>query len=295
MTDPRLLTLLTLVKIKNYTKTAQKLFITQPAVTHHIKTLEKEYEINIFSDPKTFELTNEGKILVEYARRMINQSTQLQGALEKSKNTSKEFRLAVTNDSAVILQKRNLMQSFFEYFNSSSFVMVDDLNNIFKALQEGNLDFAIIDSEYDDDLFEGFLLDSFQIVPVCYNLGKFKEIKRVTREMLKNNPLIIGTKEEGMGSATIQGLKASSIKINTNNIVTCNSFYVMSECIKAKDGIGFMYLDLVYLSPYMKKMDLVHFKSSQNIYLIYNQNSYNKKELKTIIDTIYRMAVVKND
>ena len=118
MTDPRLLTLLTLVKIKNYTKTAQKLFITQPAVTHHIKTLEKEYEINIFSDPKTFELTNEGKILVEYARRMINQSTQLQGALEKSKNTSKEFRLAVTNDSAVILQKRNLMQSFFEYFNS---------------------------------------------------------------------------------------------------------------------------------------------------------------------------------
>ena len=45
MDDPRLLTLCTLVRIKNYTKTAKRLFITQPAVTHHIQSLEKEYDI----------------------------------------------------------------------------------------------------------------------------------------------------------------------------------------------------------------------------------------------------------
>lgn len=295
MIDQRLLTLLTLVKIKNYTKTAQKLFITQPAVTHHIKTIEKEYDINIFTDNKSFELTNEGKIMVEYARRMINQSTQLQGALEKSKNTTEEFRFALTNESAVILQKRNLMSYFFDYYNCSATVKVDTPNNIFRNLQEGNLDFAVIDCEYDDDLFDGCLLDTFQIVPVCYNQGKFKEIKRVTREMLKNNPLIIGSKEEGMGIATIQGLKNASIKINNSNVLTCNSSFVMSECIKAKDGIGFMYLDLVYLSPYMKKMDLVHFKISQNIYLIYNQNSYDKKDLKNIVDSIKKLMVIEND
>lgn len=53
MDDPRLLTLCTLVRIKNYTKTAKRLFITQPAVTHHIQSLEKEYDIKIFSDSKT--------------------------------------------------------------------------------------------------------------------------------------------------------------------------------------------------------------------------------------------------
>ena len=295
MIDQRLMTLLTLVKIKNYTKTAQKLFITQPAVTNHIKTLEKEYGISIFNDSKTFELTSEGKILVEYARRMVNQSTQHQEALDKSKTSTKEFRFALTNESMVILQKRNLMSSFFDYYNCNATLNVDTPNNIFKNLQAGNLDFAVIDCEYDDDMFDGCLLDSFTIVPVCYSQGKFKEIKRVTREMLKNNPLIIGNQEEGMGKSTIQGLKNSSIKISNSSLITCNSSFVMSECIKAKDGIGFMYLDLVYLSPYMKKMDLVHYKASQNIYLIYNSSSYDKKELKNIVDSIKKWTETDND
>lgn len=291
MIDSRLMTLLTLVKVKNYTKTAQKLFITQPAVTHHIKSLEKEYEINIFVKDKSFELTNEGEIMVEYARRMINQSTQLQGAIEKSKQTSKNFSLALTNESAVILQKKNLLSLFFEFFNSSSNVMIENINKIFKDLQEGLIDFAIIDSDFDDDLFDGYLLDTFQIVPVCYNLGKFKEIKRVTREMLKNNPLVIGNNNDGMGAATINALKNCNIKINQSNVITSNSSYVMGECIKAKDGIGFMYYDLVNLSPSIKKMDLLHFNATQNVYLIYNQNSFDKKLLKNIISALKKWMV----
>ena len=174
-------------------------------------------------------------------------------------------------------------------------VIVYNSKKIFKDLQEGNIDFAIIDCDYDDDLYDGCLLDTLDIVPVCYNKGKFKEIKRVTREMLKNNPLIIGVLDEGMGEQTIQSLKKSSIKINQNNIVTCNSSFVMSECIKAKDGIGFMYHDLANINPDMKKMDLVHFNSSQNVYLIYNQNSYDKKELKAIVDDIKKWVVSNND
>lgn len=291
MIDPRLMTLLTLVKIKNYTKTAQKLFITQPAVTHHIKSIEKEYGINIFANNKTFELTNEGEIMVEYARRMINQSTQLQGALEKSKQVSKNFSLALTSESSIILNKKNLLSLFFDFFNSTSNVKIDNIKQIFKDLQEGLIDFAIVDSSYDDDLFDGFLLDTFQIVPVCYNQGKFKEIKRVTREMLKNNPLILGDFSEGMGMATINSLIKSNIKINQGNIVTCNNSFLMAECIRAKDGIGFMYFDLVNQNKDMKKMDLLNFNCTQNVYLIYNQNSFDKKLLKSIIYELKKWMV----
>ena len=291
MIDPRLMTLLTLVKIKNYTKTAQKLFITQPAVTHHIKSIEKEYEINIFANNKTFELTNEGEIMVEYARRMINQSTQLQGALEKSKQVSKNFSLALTSESSIILNKKNLLSLFFDFFNSTSNVKIDNIKQIFKDLQEGLIDFAIVDSSYYDYLFDGFLLDTVQIVPVCYNQGKFKEIKRVTREMLKNNPLILGDFNEGMGMTTINSLKKSNIKINQGNIVTCNTSFLMAECIRAKDGIGFMYFDLVNQNKDMKKMDLLNFNCTQNVYLIYNQNSFDKKLLKSIIYELKKWMV----
>ena len=43
MIDERLLSLYILSKEKNYTKTANTLNLTQPAISHHIKSLEKEY------------------------------------------------------------------------------------------------------------------------------------------------------------------------------------------------------------------------------------------------------------
>ena len=70
MIDNRLITFLTLLEEKNYTKTANKLYISQPAVTHHIKSLENEYNISLFDDSKSFKLTNAGSILYEHALRI---------------------------------------------------------------------------------------------------------------------------------------------------------------------------------------------------------------------------------
>ena len=49
MIDHRLHTFLTVCKYMNYTKAAQELFITQPAVSQHIRYLEKYYGVSLFS------------------------------------------------------------------------------------------------------------------------------------------------------------------------------------------------------------------------------------------------------
>lgn len=286
MVDPRLVTLLTLCKVKNYTKTAQRLFITQPAVTHHIKTLEKEFEIQIFSNNKTFELTPEGNIMVEYAIRMIDQSTQLQNALEKSRSDNKPLSLAMTNAASIILKKKKLLNIFYDYYNNNALIRVEVLNEIIKELQEGKIDLAIIDGDYDDDLFDGVIIDTVSIVPVCYKEGKFKEIRRITREMLKNNPINIGGTDDGMGAATLQALKSANVRLTKSRLLSSNSTFVLSESIEATDGIGFMYLDLLDIYSNLKKMDLLNFNGTQNIYLIYNNTSFDKPLFKKIITNI---------
>ena len=42
MTDAKLITLITLAEKKSFTKTAEALSLTQPAVSHHIQQLENE-------------------------------------------------------------------------------------------------------------------------------------------------------------------------------------------------------------------------------------------------------------
>ena len=70
MIDAKLTTLLTLIEAQSYTKAAQMLSLTQPAVSQHIRGLEQEYGIKIFlKGTKGMVLTPEGKILEKYARR----------------------------------------------------------------------------------------------------------------------------------------------------------------------------------------------------------------------------------
>jgi LysR family transcriptional regulator for metE and metH len=48
MIDLRLLTLIAVAEERNFTKAAEKLNLTQPAVSHHIKDLEDELNTQLF-------------------------------------------------------------------------------------------------------------------------------------------------------------------------------------------------------------------------------------------------------
>ena len=193
MNDPRLLTLLTLIKVKSYTKTAERLFITQPAVSQHVKSLEHQYDITIFDGTKGFNLTKQGEILVEYARRMQNQDIQLKETLNNSLNKSLPIRIGVCDFCKGIITDNEFFNLILENYNHKVELYILNSEQIFTDLEAGKLDLAIVDNSYNDDLFEGVLLDTLSIVPFVYKEGKFKEIKRITREMLKNNPIIIAS------------------------------------------------------------------------------------------------------
>lgn len=286
MNDSRLLTLLTLVKMKNYTQTAQRLFITQPAVSHHIKSLENEYDIKIFEGNKGFELTQQGQILFEYARRMLDQSREVNEAIKNSFLLKKNLNLGVTFNSNILLSKEGFLNCFFDIYNSCVNIYTDSKERIYELLKQGKIDYAIIDGPYDDENFDGILLSTQNIVPVCYNEGKFKEIKRVTRDMIKNNVLILGDIDSSLYQITSQSLKNSNINIKNITTLHSNSPYLMGQLIKNKDGIGFMYQDFCTGFNFLKKMELLNFKSTQIFHLIYSQNSFDKATIKKLINGI---------
>ena len=71
MLDVKLETLLTVAEVKNFTKSAEKLSLTQPAVSHHIGQLEEELNAKLFVRGKgEFKPTAEGEIVIRYAKRL---------------------------------------------------------------------------------------------------------------------------------------------------------------------------------------------------------------------------------
>ena len=82
MIDPKLKTLLSVEKEGSFTRAAEVLALSQPAVSYHIRQLEAEYAIKIFyRTPQKLTLTPEGEVLVKYARRLENISENARRAL----------------------------------------------------------------------------------------------------------------------------------------------------------------------------------------------------------------------
>ena len=72
MNTEELKTFIFLSKVKNFTLAAEQMFIAQSTVTNRISELEKEVGKRLFSrGSKTVTLTEEGKIFLKYAERII--------------------------------------------------------------------------------------------------------------------------------------------------------------------------------------------------------------------------------
>ncbi len=80
MNTEELKTFIFLSKVKNFTLAAEQMYIAQSTVTNRISELEKEVGKKLFSrGAKTVKLTEEGKIFLKYAERIIElQETSLE-------------------------------------------------------------------------------------------------------------------------------------------------------------------------------------------------------------------------
>ncbi len=82
MIDQRLLTFLTLCDTLHYRAAAERLHITQPAVTQHVKALEAEYGCRLFSyENRALSLTDGGALLRRYAQEACFRERELREKL----------------------------------------------------------------------------------------------------------------------------------------------------------------------------------------------------------------------
>jgi DNA-binding transcriptional LysR family regulator len=75
-------------KHQNVTKTADELHIRQPSVSQQIKSLEKDSGIKLYKvhTGKGIELTQAGKLLLKYAKKIQSQVKTLESKLKSSRN-----------------------------------------------------------------------------------------------------------------------------------------------------------------------------------------------------------------
>lgn len=94
MDDKDWIILKTIHEEKNLTRAAEKLYISQPALTYRISRLEKQLNIKVYLRGKgTLQFTSEGELVVEYARKMLADLSILHDKLSLNKAGTSEINL----------------------------------------------------------------------------------------------------------------------------------------------------------------------------------------------------------
>lgn len=82
MTTERLEEFMVLADMLNYSKAAEKLFISQPILSRHIKELEEEFHATLFiRDTHGVALTDEGKYFLKWIQPLLAKTDRALGAL----------------------------------------------------------------------------------------------------------------------------------------------------------------------------------------------------------------------
>lgn len=193
MISSKLRTLLAVADHQNFTKAAQVLALTQPAVSHHISQLEEEFGVTLFIRGKGgLKLTSEGEIVIKYARRMVALYDKLQADLADNERKSVTFRVGITHTAESNITAEVLAKFSGENEGFSITIITDTIKNLYTMLENYELDLAIVEGNTHETSFSSLVLDTDYLVcvispshPLCRNamisLDQLRKQKMILR------------------------------------------------------------------------------------------------------------------
>ena len=198
MLDPKIHTLLKVEELGSYTRAAQALSLTQPAVSHHIRMLEEEYGIQIFvKGSRELRPTADGALLLKYAHRAATIAERARQALKDSLERIERLTIGITPTASDLLAPQVLAAYLRAHPNMRVEVVRNSIKNIDDMLRFYELDFAIVDGVMPGDRYDSILLGTDHLCLIAAPTHPFARRASVTFDELTRQSLVLRPRGTG--------------------------------------------------------------------------------------------------
>ncbi|WP_299226203.1 LysR substrate-binding domain-containing protein [uncultured Psychroserpens sp.] len=145
MTITQLHYVLAIAEHKNFTKAAEKCFVTQPTLSTQIQKLEDELDVLIFDrSKKPIELTDVGRKIVHQAKNIVDESDRIQDIVDQQKGfIGGEFKLGIIPTVMPTLLPMFLKAFIKKYPKVKLKIEELTTEEIIARINDGHLDAAI--------------------------------------------------------------------------------------------------------------------------------------------------------
>ncbi len=241
--DPKLHTFLTLCQTMNYRLAAQRLHLSQPAVTKQIQALEQSLQTKLFYyDGHALHKTEKCLLLERYAISQQYQFQELQLALADMK------RLRLRIGATKTIGDYVLMDAIKDYLLDPGHelsLVVDNTKHLLQMLDENQLDFAVIEGTFSKTKYDSYLLRMEPFVGICSKDSPLNGRHLSIGELLQETIIV---REDGSGTRRIfeERLHAQGYGLEDfKREVSISSFVSIKELVAAGVGISFLYRSVV--------------------------------------------------
>lgn len=243
--DIRLQSFLKVWELKSFTKAAQNLNLTQPAVSQHIKSLEKEYNSRFLNyKGKDLFLTDSGKILLEYANKIKLSEIFFIENIKQSSSKIKSIKFGATLTIGEFTLESILFEMFRNFDNYNLEIYVENTKKNLEMLEKGEIHFSLVEGLFDKTKYYFKVLKNEKFILTVSKDHNLATKSNIRIEDILNETLII--REKGSGSREILERALVDKNFNLKNFsqkIEIGNVNLIKSLVKSNLGISFMYKD----------------------------------------------------
>ncbi len=229
------------VKKGSYTKAAEELNVTQPAVTMQVKSLEKSLNLKLIQQlGKKVQLSEAGELLYQYAGKIFNFVDEADEKMRDFKKLMRgTLRIGTTKNYARYIMP-SLLSEFQKRFPRIK-VILDEGNSedMAQSVLERKNELALISELNLDRKIKSIFFSTVEFVLVASPEHRFSQRISISLRELNGEPVIL--REKGSGSRAAILRKFQEYGIWPSVITEASSLDFIVGYVKQNKGVSFMF------------------------------------------------------
>ena len=240
MIDNKLETLIAVSETGSFTKAAQLLHLTQPAVSQHIKALEIELGIKMFNRTETgLKPTPEGIIAIRYAKRVKSLYQVERQRISDSKTNMFSLVVGITHTAESSTVGEALAHYAYETPGLRITIISDGINKLYEKLEDYEVDLIVVEGRNIDNRYSSLLLDTDSLALAVSAINPLSRKSMVSLEELKQQKMILrgadsGTRQLFEASLHSQGLSLQDLNV----ILEVDNIAIIKDLVIKNIGVS---------------------------------------------------------
>jgi len=270
---------ITIIDAGSFSKAAERLFISQPALSQNIKQLEGHFGVNLINrNPHNLSLTEAGDALYEHAVKLLGTSDLMEEALDAFRSSFTDtLRVGATSviggyavPCSIFIFKKKHPDAIIK-------LKLGNRRQILDQLREDIIDVAIVEGDKPDESFASGEIHTEEMVVVAPNIDQWKLMGTLSLDDLSKIPLIM--REEGSATrwAVERTLHNSGISLQDLNVVMeLDSIDSIKAAVEAGHGVSVLPRVAVKKELYNKALcplQIENLSFFQPIHIVYKRKA----------------------